>query len=171
MMEISIMDIILTILNFLILMGLLYLVLYKPVLRLLQEREEKIKKENEELSALRQEAEALKNEWEEKNKALAADVQRILEIARQDGLKEKEEIVRQAKEEAGQILIRAGQEARRERSKAWEDLWDEIVGIIITIATKAVGEEFNDEKHRAKIRSFIKQLDSKMIGELTNESH
>jgi F-type H+-transporting ATPase subunit b len=94
-----------------------------------------------------------------------------LEIARQDGLKEKEEIVRQAKEEAGQILIRAGQEARRERSKAWEDLWDEMVGIIITIATKAVGEEFNDEKHRAKIRSFIKQLDSKMIGELTNESH
>lgn len=171
MMEISILDIILTILNFFILMGLLYLVLYRPVLRLLQEREEKIKTENEQLSTMRHEAETLKKKWEEKNKALAADVQRILEAARQEGLKEKEDIIRQAKEEAGQILVRAGQEARRERSKAWEEWWEEMVGIIITIATKVVGEEFDDEKHRTKIRSFIKQLDSKMIGELTNESH
>jgi len=46
-----------------------------------------------------------------------------------------------------------------------------MVGIIILICSKVVGEEFNEEKHRKKIRTFIKSLDAKTIGELTNEAH
>ena len=61
MMEIRIVDLLLTILNFFILMGLLYLVLYRPVLNLLSAREAKIKRENEELARLRKEAEELRS--------------------------------------------------------------------------------------------------------------
>ncbi len=171
MMEIRIVDLLLTILNFFILMGLLYLVLYRPVLNLLSAREAKIKRENEELARLRKEAEELRSRWEAKNQELASDRRRILEEARQQGLKEKEELISQAKEEAFQILARARQEVLRERNRAWEELWKEMVGIIILICSKVVGEEFNEEKHRKKIRTFIKSLDAKTIGELTNEAH
>ncbi len=171
MMEIRIVDLLLTILNFFILMGLLYLVLYRPVLNLLSAREAKIKRENEELARLRKEAEELKSHWEAKNQELACERRRILEEARQQGLKEKEELIRQAREDALQIIARARLEVQRERNRLWEELWEEIVGIIITIATKVVGEEFNEEKQREKVRAFIKNLDAKAIGELTNEAH
>lgn len=171
MMEIRIVDLLLTILNFFILMGLLYVVLYRPVLNLLSAREAKIKRENEELARLRKEAEELKSRWEAKNQELASDRHRILEEAKQQGLKEKEELIRQAREEALRIIARARQEVQRERNRVWEELWEEVVGIIITIATKVVGEEFNEEKHRKKIRAFIESLDTKAIGELTNEAH
>jgi len=171
MIELNFMDLLFTLLNFFILLALLYVILYRPVLQLLSEREERIKAEDSKIEDLRKESEELKVQWEEKNRELACDVRRILEEAKQEGLKEKEEIIREAKAEARQILARASREARRERGRAWEELWGEMVGIIITIATKVVGEEFDDEKHRNKIRSFIKDLDSKMIGELTNEAH
>jgi len=171
MMEISIADLLLTVLNFFILMGLLYVVLYRPVLNILSTREAKIKRENEELARFRKEAEELKNQWEAKNQELADDRHRILEEAKQQGLKEKEELIRQAREEALQILARARQEVERERNRAWEELWEEMVGIIITIAAKVVGEEFDEEKQRKKIRVFIKSLVAKAIGELTNEAH
>lgn len=171
MIELNVMDLVLTVFNFLLLVALLYLVLYRPVLRLLNEREERIKAENEEIESLRREAERLKKEWEDKNAELAKNIHQILEEANEQGKKAREEIIREAREEARHILARASQDARRERVKAWEELWGEMVNIIVTIATKVVGEEFDDEKHRKKILSFIKDLDSKMIGELTNESH
>ena len=154
MMEISIADLLLTVINFFILMGLLYVVLYRPVLNILSTREAKIKRENEELARFRKEAEELKNQWEAKNQELADDRHRILEEAKQQGLKEKEELIRQAREEALQILARARQEVERERNRAWEELWEEMVGIIITIAAKVVGEELT-KKNRGKRSEYL----------------
>lgn len=168
-MHISILDIIFAIFNFLILLFLLHLVLYRPVVRMLDEREERIRRENEGIEQLKQEVMAMKEELAKKNADLAAHSHQILEDAKKMGQKAREEILAQAREEARHILSRAENEVVRERTRAWEELWGEMVNLVITAATKIVGEDLDDAKHRKRIQNFINSLDPRQIGELTNE--
>jgi F-type H+-transporting ATPase subunit b len=168
--QVNLLDIVFALLNFLILLGILQLVLYKPVVRLLNEREERVKRQNQELEANRQKLAALEEELERKQTELAAQVRQILDDARHQGQKTKEEILAQAREEARHILSRAEAEVQRERLRAWEELWGEMVNLVISAATRIVGEDFNDDKHRRRIEEFISSLDLRQIGELTNEN-
>lgn len=97
-MQVNLLDIVFALLNFLILLGILQLVLYKPVVRLLNEREERVKRQNQELEANRQKLAALEEELERKQTELAAQVRQILDDARHQGQKTKEEILAQARE-------------------------------------------------------------------------
>lgn len=167
-MHISILDVAFAIFNFLILLLLLQMVLYRPVVRMLDEREARVRNENEEIERKKAEILAMKEELEKQNTALAAQSQQILEDAKKMGQKAREEILSQAREEARYILSRAEDEVVRERTRAWEELWGEMVNLVITAATKVVGEDLDDAKHRKRIQNFINSLDPRQIGELTN---
>lgn len=167
-MHISILDIAFAIFNFLILLVLLQFVLYRPIVRMLEEREERIRNENDEIERMKQEVNAMKEELERKNAELAAQAHQVLDDAKKMGQKAREEILTQAREEARRILSRAENEVVRERTRAWEELWGEMVNLVITAATKIVGEDLDDAKHRKRIQNFISSLDPRQIGELTD---
>lgn len=169
-MKVNLLDIVFALLNFLILLWILKLVLYKPVVRLLNEREEGIARQNLEIEEKQQKLAAFQYELEQKQAELTAQVHKVLDDAQKQGQAAKEEILAQAREEARHILSRAEGEVHRERLRAWEELWSEIVGLVISTATKVVGEDFNDEMHRKRIEEFINGLDPHQIGELTNEN-
>jgi F-type H+-transporting ATPase subunit b len=168
-MNISIIDIAIAIFNFLLLLILLWLVLYRPVIRMLDEREGRIRHENEEIERMKNEATQLRQEWEEKNAEISSQAHQIIEEATKQAQKAREDILAQAREDARRILARAENEVVRERTRAWEELWGDMVNLVITAATKIVGEDFDDTKHRKRIQNFISNIDSRRIGELTNE--
>ena len=167
--NISIVDIVIAIFNFLLLLALLWLVLYRPIIRLLDEREERIRNEREEIERMKKEAAQLREEWERKNAEITNQAKQIIEEATKQAQKAREDILAQARDDAHRILARAENEVGRERTRVWEELWEEMVSLVITAATKIVGEDLDDTKHRKRIQNFIKNLDSRRIGELTNE--
>lgn len=95
------------IINFLVLVWLLSRLLYKPLRRAIVEREAALRAERERTQTLLAETEALKREWEQKNRELVGIADKVRSEALADAVAEQ-----------GRMLTRAREEAAAERSKA-----------------------------------------------------
>ena len=170
-MNISIGTIVISIINFFVLLWLLKLVLYKPVLRILDEREARIRRENEEIARGKEEAASLLAEYQRRLAEIDSEARRIIQEAENKGEALRNEILAQAREEAKRLLAKANEEAIRERSRAFEELRDEMAQLVIAAASKIVGETLDDQRRRQMALDFIERLNREEIGELSDETN
>ena len=145
------------IVNFVILFGLLGLVLYKPVMRMLDERSKRIKESMER-------AEATKEEYahaEEEVKGLISkareDGQALVSQATQIGERLREEAKEGARKEAQAIIDRTRAELEEERDRIIDDLRREFVDISISAAEKVIKETLDKERHRRLIEEALEE--------------
>ena len=80
-MQISLWNVALQTINFLVLVVLLQRFLYRPILAVIAERKQKVAREQEAAASVRQQAEQLKQEYQDKLAALQDDKQRVLSQA------------------------------------------------------------------------------------------
>jgi F-type H+-transporting ATPase subunit b len=145
------------IVNFVILFALLGVFLYKPVMKMLDERSKKIKESMEQ-------AEATKGEYahaEEEVKKLISkareDGQALVGQATQIGEKLKEEAKEGARKEAQVIVDRTRAELEEERDRIIDDLRREFVDISISAAGKVIKETLDKERHRKLIEEALEE--------------
>lgn len=143
--------------NFVILFGLLGLFLYKPVMKMLDERSKKIK-------ASMEQAEATKGEYaradEEVKKLISKareDGQALISQASQMGEKIKEEAKEGARKEAQVIVDRTRAELEEERDRIIYELRREFVDISISAAEKVIKETLDKERHRRLIEETLEE--------------
>jgi F-type H+-transporting ATPase subunit b len=147
-----------TIISFLVLMGVLAKFAWKPILKMLGDREDQIRSALEEANRTRLEtAEMIKQN--EKNLARAEEeYQKMIREGRIMAEKLKEEIVAKAKQQAQLELQQASEEIQRSLDTAKQQLRKEVADIAIQ-ATEKILEESLDEKKRQKLTdSIIHQL-------------
>lgn len=78
----------------------------------------------------REDALALKAEYEDKIKSIDKEAQEILDAARKKAKKQEADILAEAREEANRIVDRANREIELEKKKALEDMKTEIVSML-----------------------------------------
>lgn len=144
--------------NFLILLFILKRFLYKPILKVLEERKKKI-------------AESLKNAEEIENRLLKTneEVEKILAKA----LEESQKIINESKEtgmgiiedskvKAGEIIRKASEQAkeitRLERVKLQQEIKENIAGIVGLVLEKVTGEAISENTSKQLIEKEIKNL-------------
>lgn len=150
---------IMQVINFLILMGVLYKLLYKPVLNFLDNRAKDIKENIEVTENARREA---NNNVEETKKILLESKQEsmvIRERAKQIAQEEREKIVTQAKEEAQNIIKEAKVTIEREVVKARNELKEEIGLLSINLAEKIINKSLQQSEHQQLIDEYIKDVE------------
>ena len=101
--------------------------LFNPARKMLNSRKEKIQNELETAKRDMEEAGRLKEEYENRLKNIDKEAEAILGEARRRGLKNEDQIVANAKEEAGRILDRAHVEAELEKQKISDEVKQEII--------------------------------------------
>ncbi|MBM3165949.1 MAG: F0F1 ATP synthase subunit B [Chloroflexi bacterium] len=143
--------------NFLILFGLLTLVLYRPVLRVLDERQAKIKESIEQAERIKEQTTRSEEEIKAHLETARKEGQTVIAQATQIGERLKEEAKEKARQEAETILAKAQTEIRQERDKIIDDLRKEFVGIAILAAEKVTRETLDKEKHRKLIDEVLKE--------------
>ena len=147
-----------TLCNMLITFWLLKKFLFKPVKKMIDDRQNEIDGLYADADRSREEAESLKTQYE---KGLAeAEAQRdaILRDAAEKARRREDEIVSEAKAEAAAILEKAQADISRERKKAVNEIKDDISGIAVAIAEKVVEKEIDADRQQALISSFIDGL-------------
>ena len=92
-------------------------VLINPVRKVLEDRQNKIKDDLSHAATDRAEAEKLRAEYDEKIKNANSEAGEILSSARKRAVKNEENIIAEAKEEAGRIIDRANSEAELEKER------------------------------------------------------
>ena len=143
--------------SFLILLGLLIYVGYKPIRKMLDERANRIKESMEQAEATKQEYERAKVVVQEQVSKARQEGQAVIGQATQVGDRLKEEAKEEARKEAQAIVDRTRVELERERDKAIDDLRREFVDTAILAAEKVINEALDKEKHRKLIEEALEE--------------
>ena len=132
--------------------------LFVPILNMIEERQKEIDGMYDAAGAAREEADALKEEYQQKLSAAQATSERLVKEAVARGQSREEEIIRQANREASAIMDKAAADIAQEKKKAINDAKDEISDMAMAIAGKVVGRALNVEDQAALVDHFINEL-------------
>lgn len=147
-----------TLCNFIALFLVLKKFLFKPVMKLIQDRQQEIDDMYAAANEAKVTAQALEADYAQKLSAATETSQRMVKEALQRGQAREEEIVRQANAEAEAIRQKAAADIAQEKKKALNDAKDEISGMAVAIAEKVVGRHLDVQDQQRLVDEFIDAL-------------
>ena len=124
-------------------------------------RKDKIRSELDTAKQAMENAQSLKKEYETKLQEIDKEAESILSEARKKALANENQIVAQAKEEAGRILERARVEAELEKQKMSDDVKREIVVVASLMAGKIVSASVDAAMQNQLIDETLKEMGDK----------
>jgi F-type H+-transporting ATPase subunit b len=157
-MDIQLPQIIFQIINFSVVMGALTYFLYKPVLKVLEERQKRV----EEAQRAAEESITEKNRISELEKEVIAKAEQnaaeILEKARENAKDSEKDILATAKKQAKAEIEKMTISWEEEKKQHLTDMKNEFVSTVVTTAEKVVGESLDAKKHQKLIDTQLKSL-------------
>ncbi len=151
------------ILNFLILAALLYGLLWEPITKMLDDRAASIRKDIEQASASREDAEKLKQRYEQAMANARSEAGRLRQEKIREGDDEKDKIIGRAREEAKRLVDDAQLQISAAMSEARRELRKEAGVISVEIAARILGREVDQNVHRQMIDDFLRDLETEKV--------
>ena len=155
------------ILNFLILVVILRALCYKPVARMLKEREDKIAESIEKADADVAEAEKLKAQYQAQLAEAREKAQAITDQAEKIAAQNREDKIQETKREVEKMREAARLEIQHDQERAQDQLREQVVAMSLLAAEKIVGKKMDASTDEAEVRDFIDKLDKDKIGDLS----
>lgn len=112
--------------------------LFNPARDMLKKREERVKGNIDSANKAKADAEKLREDYENRLRAIHKEEDAILSAARKKALESEARIIEDAKAEAAGIIARANRQVELERKKAEDDIKKEIITVASMIAGKVV---------------------------------
>ena len=129
--------------------------LFKPINEVLAKRKALADAEIADAKKDREEAAAMKAEYEKDMAQAREKASDILATAQKTASAQNEQILKDANAQAAAAKVKAVLEIEQEKKKAVTEIRDEIGGIAMDIAGKVIEREINEEDHRKLIDEFI----------------
>ena len=148
------------VINFVILVTVLSFLLYKPVLKMLDERQARIKESMEQAERIRQQTAETEGKIRIQLETARKEGQAIIAQAAQIGERLKEEAREGARHEAEAVMARGREEIDRQREEAMAALRREFVDIAILAAEKVINETLDKRKHQRLIEEVLEKSNS-----------
>ena len=145
-------------LSMLLLVTVLSYLLFNPIRDMLEKRKQRIVDDREEAKREKEEAEALRREYEGKLADAEKEVQEILSAARKKAMKNEAQIVAEAREEASRILARAHTEVELERKQALDDMKQEMITIASMMAEKVIAASVDLAVQEDLLEDTLKEM-------------
>ena len=144
--------------NMMITFAVLKKFLFKPVRRMIDDRQTELDTMYADADAAKQKAAELEQEYQQHLQSIRDERDTLLREATARAQKREEEIVGEARAEAAALRAAAEADIAQERKKAVNDLKNEIGGIAVDIVGKVVEREINETDHKALIDEFIRNV-------------
>lgn len=133
------------IINFLILLFILGKFAYKPLMKVLDERRERVANDLEAAEKTRVEAEALKAQYSKQLADARSEATAILDKANKAGQKVHDDYMAQAQAEKDQMMTAAKQTIADEKDQAMSDVRAQVINLATEIASKVVDQKLNSD--------------------------
>src|SRR2546425_447277 len=141
--------------NFLILLAILWRLLYRPFLAKMEERRAAIKKALEEAQAARAEAARQQEENAARLRQAHAEAAAIHQQALKAASEEQRRLVAAARREAQQLVESAKAQTDADIRRAREELRREVAELSTAVAEKLIRKSLRDDDHRRIVDDFI----------------
>ncbi len=144
--------------NFLLLFFILKKFLYKPVIKILNERQEKIETGLRQTKEIGRERMKLEQRKIEELSRARREAERIMENAKTFGEKIKNEMANEAQKQSEEITNKARLEIIFEKEKAMREVKQEIADLVILASEKILKEKIDGKKDKELIEETIKNI-------------
>ena len=148
------------IINFSLLLALLYFVLYKPILRRLDERSARIQESLEQAELIQQKAEQADQEFQRRLEEGRREAQALVAQAEQAGQRLKEGARQGARQEAEALIERARSQIQLERDEAISELRKQFADLTILAAERVINASLDEEAHRRLVQEVLEEASS-----------
>jgi F-type H+-transporting ATPase subunit b len=137
---------------------ILYMLMYKPVTKFMQNRKERISLQLTEAGNKFDEASKMKAEYEEKLLNVQKEKAEILESARKEGDDSRTRIVEAARDEADKIRERALLDIERFTARAQDEMKSQLIEISSLMASRIVRVSMNEDEADRLVEAAITDL-------------
>jgi F-type H+-transporting ATPase subunit b len=144
-----------TIINLLITFLIVKLFLFKPAIRFMKKRQEKVAADLADAKGKRKEAEDLLSEGKVRVEKSTHEATSIVEDAKIQAERQSGEILDNARHESIEIISRAHKDVERLKKAAIEEMRDEVADLSLAIAYKVVSQTVDENKQRELVERFI----------------
>lgn len=143
------------IINFLILLFVLYKFAYGPIVAMLEKRQKKIEKGLADADEAHKKLKESEERQKEMLRKARTEAKKIVEKSHVQAEKSKSEILAESREQSEKIISDAKAEIEREKQKTIAEIKSEIGGLAAAAAEKVIGEKIDDRKDKKLIESVI----------------
>ena len=146
--------------NFLLVLGLLFAFAYRPILRLMDQRADRIRESLEASERAREEAASSQQAVEDQLVEARREAQRIMDLAREAAERFRAEEMERARSEAETFVSRAQADIQRERDAAIEEVRSNFSDLAITAAERVVRRSLDRQAHEDLISQVLEEGES-----------
>lgn len=143
--------------NILVVLFILNKLFYKPVGRMLEERQLHINEELDQAAQANRNARLNELRYSEELSNARYQAKKLINKANDIGEDMKRQIIFEAKTKANVIVAKAEDEIATERLRAERDIQNEVSKLAIAVAKKVLEEEINPAKHQELIQDLLKE--------------
>lgn len=144
------------VINFAIVFSVLYFLAFKPLVKTMTERTEKIDKSLKDADEIEKRLALTEKEREEIIAAAKKQANLIVEEASQRGEYRKNELVAKAKEEIGQVINNEKEKIARDKAETLKEIKKEVADLVVLTVEKLLSEKMTGDKDRELIKKLVK---------------
>ena len=150
-----------TMLNFALLVFVLGKFAWRPVIKSLEERENRLKAEREAAEAARFAAEKIRSELDSRLKQITAEAKTALAHAVSAGEKEKKAIIETAHAQSAALIAEAKKELGAEKNRLLSELRQNVSDLSLLAAERLVKKQMDKRTHKEIVDGLFEELEKK----------
>ena len=160
-MSVNIWNILISLANLLIMFLIVKKFLFKPVMKVMQERKAQVDKIYDDANQDKSAAAGMKQEYEARLAAAREEADGLVRNAVQTAQRRGDAIVAEAASQASHLKQKAEEEIAMEKKQMLRSVQGEISDMAVTIASKVMEREIQQKDHDAFVDEFIKNVGEK----------
>lgn len=145
--------------NFILILFILRMLVYKPVLNMLATRKQKIQESLEYAEKVKADAANQQKDFERKLDDARREAQSTAASAQQAAEKERQRVLAEAQEEAQKIKEAARGELDYERKQMMSELRQQVIDLSVLGAQRVIGANLDEKKSRQLVENFLNEVD------------
>jgi F-type H+-transporting ATPase subunit b len=145
-------------LTFLIALAVVWKLAWKPLVRFVRDRQDKVRKTLEDAENARRSIEQLETEYRARLDGIERQSAELIAAARNEAGRAREEMLRAAQEETVALRKKAQEQLEQERRRTMDEMRSEIVGLSMAVAEKALAGALPEKAQERKFRELLDEL-------------
>lgn len=146
-----------TFVNLIIFFLILKKILFRPVMGMIEKREQMINGQIKDAEQKNTQAGLLKEKYETELKNANQEAAQIVKTAKERGKEEYQKILKDANAEASKVIADATKTIETEREKAMQGIQNEIAQVAIAAASKVIQENVDQVSNEKILDDFLKE--------------
>lgn len=151
-----------TLLNMVITFLILKKFLFKPVNKMIDDRQKEIDDLYQDAEQNKEQAKLLKADYDERLLQAKSASDELIQNARQEAYRQSEEILSKAHDEAEGIREKALDDVELEKKKAYNEIKDDISRMAMDIAEKVVKRKLDDADQDRLVEEFLRDMEDRV---------